>query len=54
VDVLKCVRCGGRMRMLAAIDSPEVIRKILLCLGLPTRPPPVAPAMPDGDASDLR
>jgi hypothetical protein len=50
VDVLKCVRCGGRMRMLAAIDTPDTIRKILSCLGLPTRPPPVAPAMPDGDA----
>jgi hypothetical protein len=53
VDVLKCVRCGGRMRMLAAIDTPDAIRKILSCLGLPTRPPPVAPAMPDGNAGEL-
>jgi hypothetical protein len=53
VDVLKCVRCGGSMRMLAAIDTPDTIRKILSCLGLPTRPPPVAPAIPDGDAGEL-
>jgi len=52
-DVLKCVHCGGRMRMLAAIDSPDAIQKILSCLGVPTRPSPVAPAMPDGDASYL-
>jgi hypothetical protein len=44
VDVLECPRCGGRMRILAAIDDPSVARKILDCLGLPSRPPPVAPA----------
>jgi len=32
------------MRILAAIDAPDAIRKILSCLGLPTRAPPVAPA----------
>jgi hypothetical protein len=46
-------RCGARMRVLAAIDSPDIIRSILSCMDLPTRPPPVAPAMPDGDTSDL-
>jgi hypothetical protein len=45
VDVLACPRCGGRMRVLATIDDPSVIRKILTHLGLPTdvpapRPPP--------------
>ena len=44
VDVLKCPQCGGRMRILAAIEDPSVARKILDCLGLPSRPPPVAPA----------
>jgi hypothetical protein len=44
VDVLKCPRCGGRMRILAAINSAEAIHKILDCLDLPTRPPPIAPA----------
>jgi hypothetical protein len=42
VDVLECDRCGGRMRILAAIHPPEAIRKILECLGLPSRPPPLA------------
>jgi hypothetical protein len=44
VDVLKCPRCGGRMRILATINSPEAIHKILDCLDLPTRPPPIATA----------
>ena len=44
VDVLECPRCGGRMRILAAIEDPAVARKILDCLGLPSRPPPLAPA----------
>src|SRR3989442_8367863 len=44
VDVLQCPRCGGRIRILAAIEDPSVARKILDCLGLPSRPPPVAPA----------
>ena len=43
LDVLDCTRCGGRMRILAAIDSPDAIQKILTCLGLPTRGPPIAP-----------
>ena len=43
IDVLQCDRCGGVMRLMAAIHSPEATRKILDCLGLPSRPPPVAP-----------
>jgi len=39
-DVLRCERCGGRMRILCAINPPEAIKKILHCLGLPSRPPP--------------
>jgi hypothetical protein len=35
IDGLECPRCGGRMRILAAIQLPEAIRKILECLGLP-------------------
>ena len=48
-DVLACPRCGAKMRILAAIDAPDAIRKILSCLGLPTRAPPVAPAIRDED-----
>ncbi|MBI4474297.1 MAG: hypothetical protein HY646_16630 [Acidobacteria bacterium] len=45
LDVLECPRCQGRMRILAAIHSPDAIRKILDCLGLPSRDPPVAAAL---------
>jgi hypothetical protein len=44
LDVLECPRCLGRMKIVAAIHSPAAIRKILDCLGLPSRAPPVAPA----------
>jgi len=43
VDAFQC-ECGGRMRILAAIDQPEVVRAILECLGLSSRAPPLAPA----------
>ena len=47
VDVLQCERCGGRMKILAAICPPDATRKILECLGLPSRAPPLAPAVSD-------
>jgi hypothetical protein len=53
LDVLQCDSCGGRMRILAAIERPDAIRKILGCMGLPSRPPPVAPAPPDPDIDRL-
>jgi len=37
------------MRLLAAIEDPEVARKILECLDLPARAPPLQPA-PSGAA----
>jgi hypothetical protein len=43
-DSLKCERCGGKLRIIGAINPPEAIRKILDCLGIPSRPPPLAPA----------
>jgi hypothetical protein len=46
-DVLSCPRCGGRMRVLCAKNSQSAIQKILACLGLPTRAPPIAPAISD-------
>jgi hypothetical protein len=45
VDVLKCEICGGPMKIIAAILAPDTTRKILECLGSPTRPPPLAPAV---------
>ena len=53
VDVLECPDCHSRMRILAAIHPPHAIRKILLCLGLPPRPPPVAPALPDCEMDEM-
>jgi hypothetical protein len=47
LGVLECPQCGGRMGNLCAIHPPEAIRKILECLGLPSRPPPIARAIPD-------
>ncbi len=48
VDVLECPRCGGRMRLLAAIHPPEATQAILECLDLPARAPPTAEPLPDG------
>jgi hypothetical protein len=34
VDVLACPSCGGRMRVIATIDDPEVVQRILTHLDL--------------------
>jgi Putative transposase/Transposase zinc-binding domain len=47
IDAFECPRCGGRLRLLAAIESPEAIRAILEWMGLPSRAPPLAPAEPE-------
>jgi hypothetical protein len=39
-DVLRCSRCGGEMRLLAVIEAPAVIEKILRHVGLWERGPP--------------
>jgi hypothetical protein len=54
VDVLECPRCGGRMRILAAIQTPEAIRAILDHLGLPSRAPPITPARRPQEDSTLK
>jgi hypothetical protein len=36
LDVLRCPRCGGRMQLIATIDDPAVIQRILAHLGLPS------------------
>ena len=51
VDVLQCPNCRGRMKVIATIEEPEVIRKILASMNLPTSPPRAAPARPLGDLS---
>jgi hypothetical protein len=48
IDVLACPGCGGRLRFLATIEDPAVVKKILSHLGIahecqspsPVRPPP--------------
>jgi len=35
------------MKILAAIHPPDTTQRILECLRLPTRPPPLAPAVSD-------
>jgi hypothetical protein len=49
VDVLECPSCGGRMRLLAAIQPPDATEAILNCLELPSRAPPTSPAVPDAE-----
>ncbi|MBN4050210.1 hypothetical protein JYT28_00480 [Desulfobulbus sp. AH-315-M07] len=44
IDVLACDQCGGRLRLIATIESPTAIRAILEHLGLPSDPPALTPA----------
>ena len=44
IDIEHCPHCGGNMKIIAAIEEPAVIAKILAHLGLPTR----VPAPPHG------
>ena len=47
IDGLRCPHCGSTLRLIAAIEDPAVARKILECLGLPARAPPLEPAALD-------
>jgi hypothetical protein len=44
IDVTQCSRCPGRRRVIAFITDSAVVTAILAHLGLPTQPPPMAPA----------
>ena len=41
-NALLCAPC--RLKLIATITDPEVVRKLLTSLGLPVRGPPVVPA----------
>ena len=54
VDPLLCSQCGGRMKVIAVIERPAVVRQILAHLGLPSgavslRAPPGPPVDLAGD-----
>ena len=42
--VTKCDACGGPMKIIAALTEPDIIRKYLDHVGLPSRAPPISPA----------
>ena len=44
LDVLACPRCGGRLTLIALIEDPAVIVRVLGHLGLPTDIPEAQPA----------
>jgi hypothetical protein len=53
-NVLVCPRCGRKMRLLATITEPPVVRQILEHLGVRASPLPRAPARdPDAEQLDL-
>jgi Putative transposase len=49
-DALRCPRCGATLRLIAAIEDPGIAQRMLECIGLPARAPPIALAM-SSDAS---
>jgi hypothetical protein len=49
LDVLACPRCGGRLRVIATVQDPAVVRAILAHLGLTPGPDSPGPAPPQPD-----
>ncbi len=43
-DIEHCPACGGKLKVIAVIEEPAVIERILTHLGLAAQPPPRAPA----------
>jgi len=52
LDALRCPRCGRTMRLIAAIEDSDAARRILLCLNLPPRAPPLRPAPAEAASLD--
>ena len=40
IDVTVCRKCGGRMRILEVVDTPDAIARVLHGARAPPRPPP--------------
>jgi len=51
IDVLASPHCGGRLRLIATLHDPEVIRKILARVGVGPPGPSPSPAPPEPDAA---
>jgi len=52
IEALRCP-CGKPMRVLAAITEPTVAQRILVCMGLSPRAPPLVPASSPDPAADF-
>jgi len=46
LDALRCPRCEGRMKIIACLTDPPVVRKVLRAMGLRTEVPGAMPARP--------
>ncbi len=51
IDVLACAHCGGRLRLIATLHDPAVIRKILAHLALVHSGQSPGPAPPESGAA---
>jgi hypothetical protein len=51
IEALRC-QCGKPMRVLAAITEPTLAQRILACMGLPPRAPPLVPASSPDSVAD--
>ena len=51
IDVLACPQCGGRLRLIATLHDPAVIRKILAHLALSHSGQSPGPAPPTSGAA---
>ena len=40
LDIERCPHCGGNLKIIAAIEEPAVIERMLTHLGLCAQPPP--------------
>ena len=45
IDIAQCLHCGGQLKLIAAIEEPAAIARILTHLELAAQPPPRAPAV---------
>ena len=54
LDVLACPHCGGRLRLIATLHDPAVIRKLLAHLGMAPSGPSPGPAPPESGGAAPR